>query len=192
MICGTIKYRRVSVEHSRWKRGLNYIWIANFLGHTLVLPVFLIFYLFWKESNSQWVLTNSVAQEPEGSSSHSQQLTTGPYPEPVESNPHPQPISPRYPFWSHHPTYALVFRVISFLQAFPTKPLHFSLLPHACHLPCLPHSPWLDLLNDIWGWVQIMNLLIVQLPSESYTLFIQAYTRICNLCDQRRMAENAS
>jgi hypothetical protein len=32
-------------------------------------------------------VTNSVAQEPEGSSPHSQQLATGPYPEPVESNP---------------------------------------------------------------------------------------------------------
>jgi hypothetical protein len=33
-------------------------------------------------------LTNSVAQEPEGSSPHSQQPATGPCPEPVESNPH--------------------------------------------------------------------------------------------------------
>jgi hypothetical protein len=29
-----------------------------------------------------------MAQEPKGSSLHSQQLATGPYPEPVESNPH--------------------------------------------------------------------------------------------------------
>jgi hypothetical protein len=34
-------------------------------------------------------LTNSVAQEPEGSSPHSPQPATGPCPEPVESNPHP-------------------------------------------------------------------------------------------------------
>jgi hypothetical protein len=34
-------------------------------------------------------VTNSMAQEPEGSSPHSQQFATGPYPEPVESNPHP-------------------------------------------------------------------------------------------------------
>jgi hypothetical protein len=34
-------------------------------------------------------------------------------------------------------------------------------------MPCPPHSPWLDLPNDIWGWVQIMKLLIVQLPSFS-------------------------
>jgi hypothetical protein len=39
-------------------------------------------------------LTNSVAQEPEGSSPHSQQLATGPCPEPVESNPHTPSQSP--------------------------------------------------------------------------------------------------
>jgi hypothetical protein len=39
-------------------------------------------------------LTNSVAQEPEGSSPHSQQPATGPCPEPVESNPHPPCQSP--------------------------------------------------------------------------------------------------
>jgi hypothetical protein len=33
-------------------------------------------------------VTNSVAQESEGSSPHSQQPATGPCPEPVESNPH--------------------------------------------------------------------------------------------------------
>jgi hypothetical protein len=41
-------------------------------------------------------ITNSVVQETEGSSPHSQQLSTGPYPELVESNPPPpQPISLR-------------------------------------------------------------------------------------------------
>jgi hypothetical protein len=39
-------------------------------------------------------LTNSVAQEPEASSPHSQQPATGPCPEPVESNPHPPSQSP--------------------------------------------------------------------------------------------------
>jgi hypothetical protein len=37
------------------------------------------------------ILTNSVAQEPEGSSPHSQQPATGPCPETVESTPHPPP-----------------------------------------------------------------------------------------------------
>jgi hypothetical protein len=40
------------------------------------------------------ILTNSVAQEPEGSSPHSQQPATGPRPEPVESNPHTRSQSP--------------------------------------------------------------------------------------------------
>jgi hypothetical protein len=39
-------------------------------------------------------LTNSVAQEPVGSSPHSPQPATGPCPEPVESNPHPPSQSP--------------------------------------------------------------------------------------------------
>jgi hypothetical protein len=30
-----------------------------------------------------------------------------------------------------------------------------------------PHSPWLDLPNDIWEWVQIMKLLTVQLSPFS-------------------------
>jgi hypothetical protein len=37
---------------------------------------------------------NSVVQEPEGSSPHSQQPATGPCPETVESNPHPPSQSP--------------------------------------------------------------------------------------------------
>jgi hypothetical protein len=32
-----------------------------------------------------------MEQEPEGSSPHSQQPASGPYPEPVESNPHTPP-----------------------------------------------------------------------------------------------------
>jgi hypothetical protein len=39
-------------------------------------------------------LTNYMAQEPEGSSPHSQQPATGPCPETVKSNPHPPSQSP--------------------------------------------------------------------------------------------------
>jgi hypothetical protein len=42
--------------------------------------------------------TNSVAQEPEGSSPHSQHPATGPGHEPVEVNPHPPSQSPQDPF----------------------------------------------------------------------------------------------
>jgi hypothetical protein len=44
--------------------------------------------------------------------------------------------------------------------------VHFSLLSHAFHMPCSPLSPWFDLPN-IWRWVQIMKLLVVQLPPLS-------------------------
>jgi hypothetical protein len=42
--------------------------------------------------------------------------------------------------------------------------IKFYLLSHACRMPRPPHSPSLDLPNDIWWWVQIMKFLIVQLP----------------------------
>jgi hypothetical protein len=82
------------------------------------------------------IRSNSVAQEPEGSSPHSQQHATGLCPETVESNPPlPPSQSPQDPFWSHPPTYALVLRVVSFLRAFPPKPCTiFS------PLPCVPHA----------------------------------------------------
>jgi hypothetical protein len=36
-------------------------------------------------------------------------------------------------------------------------------------MPCPPHSPWFDLPNNIWWWVEIMKLPIVQLsPFFSY------------------------
>jgi hypothetical protein len=48
--------------------------------------------------------------------------------------------------------------------------LQFSLLSHACHTHRPPHPPWLDLPKYIWGSVQIMKLLIVQLPPFSHYL----------------------
>jgi hypothetical protein len=53
------------------------------------------------------------------------------------------------------------------------NPVYFPLLFHACHMSRPPHSSWFDLPNNICGWVQIMKLLIVQLPLFScyFTLF---------------------
>jgi hypothetical protein len=45
--------------------------------------------------------------------------------------------------------------------------LQFSLFSLAYHMHHPPHSPWIDLPNDIWGWVQNMKLLIMQLPPFS-------------------------
>jgi hypothetical protein len=37
---------------------------------------------------------------------------------------------------------------------------HFSWLFHACHMTRPTHFPWFYLYNVIWGWVQIMKLLM--------------------------------
>jgi hypothetical protein len=106
-----------------------------------------------------------MAPEPEGSSPYSQKLATCPYPEPTGSILHPQPISLIYILnvschlrmsWSSKWSF-------SFWPSHRNL-LHFSVLPNACHMARPPHSPWSDLPNDIWGWVQNMKLLIVQLP----------------------------
>jgi hypothetical protein len=41
--------------------------------------------------------------------------------------------------------------VVIFFRAFPPKPCTLFLLSHACHMLCPPHSPQLDLPNDICG-----------------------------------------
>jgi hypothetical protein len=56
--------------------------------------------------------------EPEGSLPCSQEPSTGPYPESDQSNPY-YPIL-KIHFNIVHPSYVLVFPVVSFLLAFPT------------------------------------------------------------------------
>jgi hypothetical protein len=52
--------------------------------------------------------------------------------------------------------------------------VHFSPLPHPCHMPCLPHS-WFGLPNNIWWWVHIMKLPIVQLsPFSDYFICLRS------------------
>jgi hypothetical protein len=53
--------------------------------------------------------------------------------------------------------------------------VHFSLLSHACHMPRPPHLPWLDLPNDIWGWVQIMKFLICIIIKPKIQFFLYLY-----------------
>jgi hypothetical protein len=137
-----------------------------------------------------------VAQEPEDSSPHSQQPATGPWPEPVESNPHPQPISLRpILIASSHQRLGLPSGL--FPSGFATKTLfvHFSLLSHSWHMPCPPHPPWLDLPDDIWRWVQIMKILIVQLPPFSRHLKYSSQTpfsNILSLCSSLSVRDQVS
>jgi hypothetical protein len=91
------------------------------------------------------MVTKSVVPEPEGSSPHSWEPATGPYPEPGESTPHPttQPISLRSVVIPSS-IYALVFQVVSFLWAYPPKPCSF--LPSSMHATCPAHLILLDLI----------------------------------------------
>jgi hypothetical protein len=75
-------------------------------------------------------------------------------------------------FWSHPPHLCLGLSSGLFPSGFPTKPCTlFSPIPCVPHaLPHLP--PWLYMLNDIWGWVQIMKLLTVQLLPFSCYFFL--------------------
>jgi hypothetical protein len=81
-------------------------------------------------------LTNSVVQQPEGPSPHSQQLTIGPYPEPVKSNPHPpQPLSLRSILIpsSHLGLFVPdTTKKIKFLNFPVPKWFHWSRVPVAC------------------------------------------------------------
>jgi hypothetical protein len=105
------------------------LYSVSYVHSHIELCTYTWLYRLWRE------ISCLVAQEPEGSSPHSQQLATGPYPEPVESNPHPQPISLRFILIPLSLIYALVFRVASFLWAIPPKPC--TLLSP---LQCVPHA----------------------------------------------------
>jgi hypothetical protein len=128
---------------------------------TFFLPLFVSSFVFQCSNSS------SVAPEPRGSSPHSQESATGPYPEPTESTPHLPAILPKTHSDPDPPIYASVFRVVSFLRAFPLKPCTIPSPLPSWHMPQSSHYPWFNLPNYIWGWVQIMSLLTVQLPPFS-------------------------
>jgi hypothetical protein len=99
--------------------------------------------------------------EPEGSFSHSQELTTCSYLEPDQFSPH-HPIPPfQDPSYSP-PTYVLVFIAASFPLAFLPIILTLSSSPYSCYMPYRSHPPWLDHSNYTWRRVQITKLLIMQ------------------------------
>jgi hypothetical protein len=55
----------------------------------------------------------------------------------------------------------LVFLVVFFLLAFPSKSYVHLFSPHSCYIP-YPSLPWLDYSNYTWRRVQVMKLLIIQ------------------------------
>jgi hypothetical protein len=100
-----------------------------------------------------------MAPEPGGSSPHSQQPANGPYPEQGDSTSPPQPITLRsilIPSMPRSFKWSLSFGLSH------QNTVQFSPLSNAWHMFRPPHSPWFDLPNDIWRWVQIMKLAIRQ------------------------------
>jgi hypothetical protein len=92
---------------------------------------------------------------------------TGSYPEPAESTLHPAAIFPKINF---HPILLSTPWSFEWSLSFGLSHqnlVHFSVHSQAFHTPRPPHSASFDLPNDIWGWVQIMKLLTVQLPTFS-------------------------
>jgi hypothetical protein len=84
----------------------------------------------------------------------------------IHFTPPPQPISLRSSLIpSSH--LRLVFQVVFSFGLSRQNPAQVSPLYRACHMPRPPHSPWFDLLDDIWWWVQITKLPIVQLSPFS-------------------------
>jgi hypothetical protein len=68
------------------------IFEASSVNNLSTSHVLVCHYIF--HTNYTISATNSMAQEPEDSSPHSQKPATGPCPETVESNPHPPSQSP--------------------------------------------------------------------------------------------------
>jgi hypothetical protein len=79
----------------------------------------------------------------------------------------PQTNLPNVHFDPNLPSTLWSFKWSLSLRLSHQDPVYFSPVSHACHTPRPPHSPWFDLPNNIWWWVQIMKLPIVQLPLSS-------------------------
>jgi hypothetical protein len=104
-----------------------------------------------------------VAPEPEGSLPLSHEPATGPYPELLLTYPQRSVVIP-----SSHLRLNLPNGV------FLSDLVYFSVPSLACYMPRPPHSSWLHLPNDIWGWVQIKEVLIV--------LFLHSPVTSCLFC----------
>ena len=100
--------------------------------------------------------------KPEGSLKHSQVPATCPYPVPARSSPYHHILLPADPSWYYNLIYV---RSSSLSLKFPHQtPVYASSLPHTRHMPSPSHSSRFYHPNNIGWWVQIIQLLIMQLP----------------------------
>jgi hypothetical protein len=117
-----------------------------------------------------------MAPEPEGSSPHS-------WGEPGESTPRPPTNLPKVHFEPILPSMPWSVKWSFSFGLSHQNPLHLSPLSHACHMPRPPLSPWFDLLNNVWRWVQIMKLPIMMQVYKLYLLrqIIKRFQRVRKL-----------
>jgi hypothetical protein len=108
-----------------------------------------------------------VAPEPEGSSPQSQQPASDPYPEPGKSTPHPPTNLSKVHFDPILPSISWSCRWSLSFGLSHRNPVHVSPLSLVCDMPLPPHSAWFDLPSDIWWWVHVMKLPIMQLSPLS-------------------------
>jgi hypothetical protein len=106
-----------------------------------------------KYGHAHWRPTERHRSQPRAKWSHSTP--------PSQANLHETRSNPILPFMSRSSDCSLSFRISH------QNLLHFSVPSHACHMPHQSNSPWFDLPNDTWWWVQIMKLPTVQLPPLS-------------------------
>jgi hypothetical protein len=85
--------------------------------------------------------------EPKVSLPYSQELSTGPYPEPYQSSLY-HPILNLQDPWQYYPfIYSLVSLLVSFLLVLPATTYKHSSSPHSYYMPSSSHPSWLDYFN---------------------------------------------
>jgi hypothetical protein len=98
--------------------------------------------------------------EPEGSIPCSHEPSTGPYPEPYQSNPHyniPSCLSKIHVSIVHPPTsWSSQWSLYFWLSH--QYPICIHREPHSCYMPRQSHPPWLDHSNYTWRRVQVMKI----------------------------------
>jgi hypothetical protein len=96
----------------------------------------------------------------------------------IHSAPPPPANLPKVHFDPIFPSTPWSFKWSLSLGSTHQNPVHACALSHACHMPRPPHSPWFDVPNNIWWWIQITKLPIVQLsPFSRY--FIPHRSKYC-------------